>query len=803
MGSRMMNGKKARALFISTACVALAGCTSKAQRIESGLRKGEQYVANAEWDKASVEARNVLQMDAKNAGAFLISAEVEDGKGSYRNAFANYNKVVELNPASIDGRLGLVRIYLLSGDLDKPQALIDAVLAGEPQNTRAQTLKAALTARQGKRVEAVAQADRIVDGGLVLAPDSSMTLAGLYFNDQAFDKALAVLDRALAATPQDVRLAQMAAETALAAPAGSPAAARAAGYYARATVVAPQNDSLWRDWATMLVRQHDLAQAETVLRQAVKLAPDSSPRRLALLAFTATFRDKQQAEKDYQAAIEAHPKDTDVLFAFADFLHAQKRSEDAAKALQALVGAGKDTPAGVSARGQLAALAMEGGKPEDARKILADLLKSNPRDATGLLLRGRLELADGDARSAVIDLRSAAKDKPGSSEIAGLLARAHRLAGDPQLAREALADVVKFNPDDAKAHLLLAADMAQTREYAAALPEIDAALKAGPGNIGAHQMKVEVALSAGDFAAAEEAARVTETQFPTNPVGHLMHGRVLAVQKKAAPALAQYDEAARLAPTDPQPIVAAVGLLTAQRQYPTALQRVDALQAAHPTSALARQMRGEIALAMGNLPLAADMFEQLVKVPGAPVQAYKNLAAVMVARNDLAGALALFQRGEQANPNDLTLPAARAEYLGRAGRVDDAIALYEQILQRAPGNEVAANNLAYVLAQSRRDQPSLQRALALANRFQASSEPGYIDTLGLVQYRLGRYDLAAALLERARTLAPNDAGVQLHYGMALYRKGDVEAGAGLLRKALGTKPPLPDHDEAAALLART
>ena len=803
MGSKMMHGNKARALLVATACVALAACSSKAQRIESGLRKGAQYVASSEWDKASVEARNVLQMDNKNAGAFLIAAEVEDGKGSFRNAFANYTKVVELNPASIDGRLGLARIYLLSGDLEKPSMLIDAVLASEPQNTRAQTLKVALTARQGKRVEAIAGADRIVESGLALTPDSSMTLAGLYFNDRAFDKALALLDRAIAAAPQDVRLAQMAAETAQAAPAGSPAAARAAGYYAQATVVAPQNDALWREWATMLVRQRDLAQAETVMRQAVKLAPDSSARRLALLAFTATFRDKQQAEKDYKAAIDAHPRDTDIRFAYSDFLHAQKRPEDAAKALQDIVDAGKDTPAGVIARGQLAALAVDGGKAEDARKILADLLKTNPRDATGLLLRGRLELADGDARAAISDLRSVAKDKPGSTEIAGLLARAHRLAGEPQLAREALADVVKFSPEDAKAHLLLAADMAQTREYAAALPEVDAAIKAAPGNVGAHQMKVEVALSAGDYATAEEAARAAETQFPANPIGHLLHGRVLAVQKKATPALAQFDEAAKLAPTDPQPIVAAVGLLTAQRQFATALQRVDALQAAHPTSALARQMRGEIALAMGDLPRAAEMFEQLVKVPGAPVQAYKNLAAVMVARNDLAGALALLQRGEQANPDDQTLPAVRAEYLGRAGRVDDAIALYEQMLQRAPGNEVAANNLAYVLAQSRRDKPSLERALALATRFQGSSDPGYIDTLGLVQYRLGRYDQAASLLERARALAPNDAGVQLHYGMALYKKGDVETGTGLLRKALVTKPPLPDHDEAQALLART
>ena len=151
----------------------------------------------------------------------------------------------------------------------------------------------------------------------------------------------------------------------------------------------------------------------------------------------------------------------------------------------------------------------------------------------------------------------------------------------------------------------------------------------------------------------------------------------------------------------------------------------------------------------------------------------------------------------------MTLAAARAEWLGRAGRTDDAIATYEKILARAPNSEVAANNLAYVLAQSRRDKASLDRALQLTNRFASSNQPGYVDTLGLVQYRLGLYDQAATQLARAASLAPEDAGVRLHYGMALVRKGDVQQGGEIVRKALAGKTPLPDHDEARALLARS
>ena len=798
----MMDGKTVRTLLAASICVALAACSTKAERIESGLRKGAQYVANFEWDKASVEARNVLQMDAKNAGAYLIAAEVEDGKGSLRNAFANYSKVVELQPSSIDGRLGLARIYLLTGDVDKPQGLIDGVLAAEPQNARAQALQVALMARQGRKDEALAGADRIVRSGRPLAADSSLALAGLYFNAKAFEPALAVLDRAIAADPKDSRLPQMAAEIAQSAPADSPVAARAVDYYSKAAAATPLSDAVWRGWAAMHIRRNELARAETVLRDSLKAEPDDGARQIALLVFLGQYRDKQEAEKEFHVAIDAHPKDMDLRFALAQFLFAQKRIDDAVPVLQAIIDKSRDAPSAVTARGQLAALDLESGKTEQARTLLAEVLRANPRDATGLLLRGRMELADGDARSAVIDLRSAAKDKPGSTEIATLLARAHRMAGDPQLAREALADVVKFNPDNAHAHLLLAADMAQTHEFDSAQPEIDAALKIDPHDGGAWQMKVEMALAARNPEAAQAAARAAQAQLPASPLGHMLSGRVLAHENKPALALAQFDEAARLAPSDPQPLIAAVSLLSAQHQFPAARARIDAIEKANPHSALAREMRGEVALAMGDLPQAATSFGELVEMPGAPAAAYKNLALVMAARKDVNGAIATLQRGEAANPKDLSLPAARAEYLGRTGRVDEAIQVYEQILQRAPGTDVAANNLAYVLIQNKRDKASLDRALTLATRFQASNEPGYVDTLGLVQYRLGRYDQAATLLERARTLAPDDPNVELHYGMALYKKGDVQAGGDLVRKALATKAPLADHDEAQALVGQ-
>ena len=791
-----------RVLVAAATCAVLAGCSSKAERIASGLRKGTQYVASADWDKAGVEARNVLQMDPRNAGAYLIAAQVEDGKDQFRNAFANYSKVVELKPDSVEARLALGRLYLLSGDLDNAGKLIQPVLAADPQNLRAMTLDAALHMRRGEKDAALGEADRVANSGQALKADIALALAGLYFNAQSLDPAAKVLDKALETQPADVRLLEMAAEVAQSRSDDASQLARADVYYERSVAVAPANGALWRRWADMHLRHKDVARAGEILARSAAAAPDDTKRAVTLLQYTAVFGDKAKAEKDYLEAIDKHPKAPELKFALADFYRDQKRADDAVAVLQKVADNGADVPSSTTARARLATLWLEQGKKEQAGAALAELLKANPRDATGLVLRGRMEIADGSLPAAIADLRSAAKDKPGSLEVAELLARAHHLAGEPQLAREVLADAVKFNGKDAGAHLMLAADMARTNEFTAAMSEADAAAKADPSSIAAHQMKAELALQSKDLSVAEAEAREMETRFAGIPTGHLLHGRVLAAQGRVPAALEQFDAAAALAPGNPEPRIAAVGLLTSQRKFAEARTRIDAIAQANPNSALARQMRGELALAMADLPQAQSAFAELVALPGAPASAYKNLAAVMVARGHLDEALAVVDRGEKAWPADVTLAAARAEWLGRAGRTDDAIATYEKILARAPNSEVAANNLAYVLAQSRRDKASLDRALQLANRFASSNQPGYVDTLGLVQYRLGLYDQAVAQLGRAATLAPGNAGVQLHYGMALVKTGDVQQGAAILRKALAVRPALADHDEAQALLAR-
>jgi Flp pilus assembly protein TadD len=167
---------------------------------------------------------------------------------------------------------------------------------------------------------------------------------------------------------------------------------------------------------------------------------------------------------------------------------------------------------------------------------------------------------------------------------------------------------------------------------------------------------------------------------------------------------------------------------------------------------------------------------------------------VLSRRNDIAGASAVFDEATKANPRNDALAEVRAQWLSETRQTDLAISAYETLLKKNPGNNIAANNLAYLLAEAKGDKASLDRALVLSERFEYTNQPGWLDTLGWTHYKLGQVADALPLLQRAQALEPQAALFQLHYGLALYKSGDVAKAKEHLRSAAGaSKQPLPDE----------
>ena len=139
-------------------------------------------------------------------------------------------------------------------------------------------------------------------------------------------------------------------------------------------------------------------------------------------------------------------------------------------------------------------------------------------------------------------------------------------------------------------------------------------------------------------------------------------------------------------------------------------------------------------------------------------------------------ALALLQRSLELDPNDVnTLGTLALEYDGMQ-HFDKSDALYERALTIDPESALILNNYGYSLADR---GLQLERALSMALKA-VEAEPensSYLDTIGWVYYRLGRYQEAEPYILRAIKAGEASAVVLEHMGdvaLKLGKKAEAE-----------------------------
>jgi Flp pilus assembly protein TadD len=129
------------------------------------------------------------------------------------------------------------------------------------------------------------------------------------------------------------------------------------------------------------------------------------------------------------------------------------------------------------------------------------------------------------------------------------------------------------------------------------------------------------------------------------------------------------------------------------------------------------------------------------------------------------------------------------------GNVDLAQSYYERALRVDPNYALAANNLAYALADR---GVNLDRALELAKmaRERMPRDPNVADTLGWVHYKRGEYREALPFLQEAASQDPKNPVIRYHLGMTYYRLGDRASARRELAAALGLRQDFREAGEA-------
>lgn len=246
----------------------------------------------------------------------------------------------------------------------------------------------------------------------------------------------------------------------------------------------------------------------------------------------------------------------------------------------------------------------------------------------------------------------------------------------------------------------------------------------------------------------------------------------LAGQETQALSILLTRAALLLDPADDRARLLLADALAGERAYDRALGVLDAVKKDSAFHQAALSERVALRSKQGDAPGALALAASLANGPGASVSDRQRYADLLVEQGQEAAAAdvlakALMQAGEKATwINHLQLGGA----LERAGKWDDALPHLRKAVELAPEQPVALNYLGY--AQVERGE-NLAEAAALLERASKlrPDDAAITDSLGWAYFRQGDVARALPLLERAAQGEPGSATINEHLGDAYWKIG--------------------------------
>jgi tetratricopeptide (TPR) repeat protein len=203
-----------------------------------------------------------------------------------------------------------------------------------------------------------------------------------------------------------------------------------------------------------------------------------------------------------------------------------------------------------------------------------------------------------------------------------------------------------------------------------------------------------------------------------------------------------------------------------------------------PAAALLRQ--GVAAHRDGDLPQAAQAFEQvLAQNPGNP-DALLLLGTVRIDQGDTGAAAALIGQALRLRPDFPPALRAQASLWRDQGRIAEAHALLRRALRRLPDDPAIRTELALTLYQAGRPEEAIPLYQSLIGR--NPRDVPLLVNLGRALRAAGDFAGAEAAYRRALAGAPEEPEVHNNLGNVLLAQGDAPAAIAAYRSAIARRP---------------
>ncbi len=709
-----------------------------------------------------MQFRSAAESDRDSAKAHWGLARAYENLGQFNETLDELRKAVELDETNLDAKAKLGNYFLLLQPpmIAESEELRDKILATDGKFIEGHLLGASILAAQGKPDALIVKA---VNSAIALNPkriESYISLERLYTTRDKIAEAEAALKRGLEAAPVSIP-----------------------GHV---------------EYGRFLTYADRDAEAETQFKKAIDIDAASIEAHTGIADFYVTSRQLAKAEAVYKNLIQIQENSPESRLELADFYAGVNRVDDAVAVLEQILA---DSPEYVRARYKLGQIFLDRRDIAGVNEQLDALFHINDHDTEALTLRARLRIHENDPDAATHDLAKILKRYPSGKDALFLMAQARISLGQIDQARVFITDLERYHPTYLKSGLLNIQAAFATGDGENALKfSNDVISKSGVaipnGETSAEEMRElrTRALSSRGLAYLElgklaEAKADLQEIFNKSPhsSGPMVNlAKVFAAERNDREALDLYEKALA---ADTQNFDAVSGIVAASielNQTAKAHAKTDELIAANAGQndilASLHYLKSTIFLAEKNTAAAEHELTVSIGSDANFLSSYSAYAALLVTQDRSDEAIIQYQKLIEKRP------AAQAyTMLGiledSRGKTTEAERNYRKALEMAPDTAIAANNLAWLIAEN---QGNLDEALQLATAAVGRNQmvAGFYDTLGLIYLRKGLYPPAAEQFKKAVALdeantqrngAAPTPGYRVRLGIALSKAGDMAA----------------------------
>src|SRR5262249_11129361 len=234
---------------------------------------------------------------------------------------------------------------------------------------------------------------------------------------------------------------------------------------------------------------------------------------------------------------------------------------------------------------------------------------------------------------------------------------------------------------------------------------------------------------------------------PRNSVAHDKLGTAYAGQGNLAKAESEFEEALKIDPLSKDSLAMLANVFVVEKKPDAAIQRIDQQIKRFPDQAILYELLGQFYQNQKEYAKAEESYRKAISLDKNSLTTYSLLGQLFMVQNAADKAIAEFSNVLKINPRSPEAHVMLEVIYQMQQTPDQAQSHYREARKLDPRSPVAANNLAWLLAESGKN---LDEAFGLAQvaRDRLPQNLDVIDTMGWVYYKMGTYRPALDLFKQ-------------------------------------------------------